>query len=95
MDGRAPELTVSLVSGSSCLLSLQQYLLSWPVTTGVEERSREEEGMKPGQRAGMPRVRWKIEPFLGSSPFFLLKKCRSPLQGVLSLHPCSHISPFV
>lgn len=59
MDGRALELTMSRVSGSSCLLSLQQYLLSWPVTTGVEERSREE-GMKPGQRAGMPRVRWKI-----------------------------------
>lgn len=51
-----PELTVSGVSGSSGLLSLQQHLLSGPVTTGVEERSGEE-GVMPGQRAGW--VGWK------------------------------------
>lgn len=52
-----PELTVSGVSGSSGLLSLQQHLLSGPVTTGVEERSGEEDGVTPGQRAGW--VGWK------------------------------------
>lgn len=95
VEGRAPELTMSLASGSSCLLSLQQYLLSGPVTTGVEERSREEEGVKPGQRAGMPRVRRKISPCLGSSPFSSLKSCRSPLLEVLSLHPHRHLSQSV
>lgn len=71
MVGRAPELTTSPVSGPCCLLSLQQYLLSWPVTTGMEESSREEEGMKPGQREGMPRVRWEILNFSGLLPLFL------------------------
>lgn len=54
MEG-PPELTVSGVSGSSGLLSLQQHLLSGPVTTGMKERSGEE--VTPGQRAGLPRVR--------------------------------------
>ena len=58
MEG-PPELTFSGVLGSSGLLCLQQHLLSGPVTTGVEERSGEEERVTPGQRAGLPRVGWK------------------------------------
>lgn len=71
MVGRVPELTTGPVSGPCCLLSLQKDLLSWSVTTRMEESSREEEGMKSGQREGIPRVTWEILTSSGLLPFSL------------------------
>lgn len=85
MNERAPELTVSGVSGSSGLLSLQQHLLSGPVTTGVEEVRRRRRGDAWTERRdgwdGRVNLLWAPPPCSSS------KSYRSPLQDVLPFLP--------